>query len=100
VEVYNKGWKVNRPSFTIFGLPNELGRCRLGLTVTRKVGSAVSRNRVKRVLRDCFRRNRAQLAVGLDLVVNARPSILRTPGTRLERELVDGIAELVRRIRP
>ncbi len=39
VEVYNKGWKVYRPSFTIFGLPNELGHCRLGLTVTRRVGS-------------------------------------------------------------
>ena len=60
-------------SFTLFGLPNDLGHCRLGFTVTRKVGGAVRRNRVKRLLREIFRRHRTRLEPPMDLVVNARP---------------------------
>ncbi|MFO7564373.1 MAG: ribonuclease P protein component [Enhygromyxa sp.] len=41
---------------------------RLGITVTRKVGNAVTRNRIKRLLREVFRQNRQGLQAGLDLV--------------------------------
>lgn len=45
---------------------------RLGLTVSRRVGNAVVRNRLKRRVREWFRRARAELEPGLDLVVIAR----------------------------
>lgn len=45
---------------------------RLGLVVSRRVGGAVVRNRIKRRVREAFRRRKAEL-VGLDLVVSARP---------------------------
>lgn len=41
---------------------------RLGITVTRKIGNAVMRNRIKRLVREAFRRNRSRLPSGLDLV--------------------------------
>jgi ribonuclease P protein component len=41
---------------------------RLGVTVTRKIGNAVTRNRIKRLVREVFRRNRLRLPSGLDLV--------------------------------
>jgi ribonuclease P protein component len=41
---------------------------RLGVTVTKKVGNAVVRNRIKRLVREVFRLQRARLPAGLDLV--------------------------------
>jgi ribonuclease P protein component len=48
---------------------------RLGLSVSRKVGGAVERNRVKRVLRERFHEVAPQLKPGVDLVVIARPGV-------------------------
>ena len=45
---------------------------RLGITVSRKVGNAVVRNRVKRKIREWFRAGRAPLGAGVDLVVIGR----------------------------
>ena len=47
------------------------GPARLGITVTRKVGNAVRRNRIKRLVREWFRTRKEQLS-GCDLVVIAR----------------------------
>jgi ribonuclease P protein component len=45
---------------------------RLGITVSRRVGNAVHRNRVKRLVREVFRRERALFPEGCDVVVVAR----------------------------
>jgi ribonuclease P protein component len=52
---------------------NEGGAFRLGLVVSRKVGCAVVRNRVKRLVRECFRTWDQSLPGGVDLVVIAKP---------------------------
>ena len=56
----------------IFGHRNGLPHPRLGLSVSRKVGGAVVRNRWKRVIREAFRLSRPQLPEGVDLVVIPR----------------------------
>jgi ribonuclease P protein component len=58
----------------MYGLPNGLPHCRLGLSVSRKVGGAVVRNRWRRLLREAFRLCRRQLPTGLDLVLIPRPA--------------------------
>jgi ribonuclease P protein component len=59
----------------------EPARCRLGITVSRKVGGAVVRNRVKRRIREWFRAERGSLGAGVDWVV-----IARAPAAGLARE--------------
>jgi ribonuclease P protein component len=99
VRVYERGRRARREAFTIFGLPNELSASRMGLTVTRRSGSAVVRNRVKRVLRDIFRRHRDTWPLTMDIVVNGTSAILRMAPRRVEREFLDAVTELARKVR-
>lgn len=98
-EIYDRGISVGSSSFRLFGYPNSVGHSRLGITVTRKVGGAVKRNRVKRMLREVFRLNRAALHPALDLVVNAHISIRERTVRQLEGEFVDAFDRLARRFR-
>ena len=70
--VYEGGRRVFSGALVVWGLPNGLDRCRLGLSVPRHAGGAVARNRIKRRLRECFRRVQGELPAGYDLVVAVR----------------------------
>ena len=60
---------------------------RLGITVSRKAGNAVCRNRFKRRVREWFRHRRAEFGEDLDLVVIARRSGVRLDQADLDRRL-------------
>src|SRR6266550_3483474 len=71
--VYSAKTRESRGPLTIFGLPNDLGHPRLGLSTSRKVGTAVRRNRIRRLLRESFRLMQHDFPRGYDLVVVVRP---------------------------
>jgi ribonuclease P protein component len=73
-ECYSSGVRVSGRHIQVFLLADSAGRARLGISVPRRVGSAVTRNRVRRRLREIFRRTRPLLPLPARLVVNARPS--------------------------
>lgn len=71
---YRTGRRHHGSLFVLYCAPNQLGHTRLGITVSRKVGNAVRRQRMKRRIRETYRRwsQRSQLPAS-DLVVHARP---------------------------
>ncbi len=73
--VYRQGRSTANRHLVLYAFPNASSqRPRLGLSVSRKVGGAVERNRVKRMLRESFARVEPTLREGQDVVVVARPS--------------------------
>jgi ribonuclease P protein component len=74
LRVQDGGVKVSAGPLLALALGNDRGDTRLGLTVSSKVGNAVVRGRIKRRLRELFRKRRAQLPRGVDLVLIARQS--------------------------
>lgn len=70
--VYRRRAAVSDTTLLVHACENELGHPRLGLSVSRKAGNAVVRNRWKRIVREVFRLHRPQLPSGVDLVVSPR----------------------------
>lgn len=86
--VYDGGVRFGCRLFTVYALSTGVARPgRVGLTVTRKIGNAVRRNRCKRLLREAVRRNWALLPAGMDLVLLARPGLRGERAGNVEDEL-------------
>ena len=81
------GRRIHTPHFLIVVLPNALQNTRLGITVTKKVGNAVQRNRIKRVVREVFRRNRQLFPASHDLVFIAKRGAIDIDYSVLVNEL-------------
>ena len=77
LRAYDQGRREFARFSTVFIMPNALGHPRLGITVTRKAGKSHDRNRLRRWVRELYRRSRAELGLqnqGIDLVVNVKPA--------------------------
>lgn len=98
--VFRQGRSIANRVLVLYAFPRaEEGEPRLGLSVSKRVGGAVERNHVKRLLREAFALECSGLPDGVDIVVVARPEARAVA----ERDGLDGIraalAELIGRAR-
>jgi ribonuclease P protein component len=73
--LYRKGNRYKGKYFNLIYLSNVLPYSRVGVVASRKVGGAVTRNRVKRWMRELFRRNKELLGYPIDLIIVATPEM-------------------------
>ena len=84
--VYRQGTAYRGKLIAVHAFPNEHGTPRLGLSVSRKVGNAVTRNAVRRRLREVFHSCVSEASPELDLVVSARPAAAEATFEELREE--------------
>jgi len=86
---YNTGARIHGRFMTVFVVPNGSGTSRFGVAATRKLGSAVVRNRAKRLARDVFRRHK--VTTGFDIIIVPRRELLDAPYVSLEADYIAAI---------
>jgi ribonuclease P protein component len=87
---YDTGARLRGRYMTVFVAPREGGGPRLGVAATRKLGSAVVRNRAKRLARELFRRHK--IAAAVDIVIVPRREMLDAPFASLEADYLAALA--------
>jgi ribonuclease P protein component len=97
--VYDRRRSVSDAWLIVYACENDLPHLRLGLSVSRKVGQATHRNRLRRLYREAFRLTRHEMPVGLDLVLIPRRSDLPTLD-ELKRSLPRLVRQVAQKLRP
>jgi ribonuclease P protein component len=100
--VYRQGTSVSTRYLTLHWFPREEdseGEPRLGLAVPRAVGPAVARNRVKRVLREAWKKLLPEVPPGRDYVLVARPGLAEPAQARGPDWIAGEISEALGKVR-
>jgi len=95
--VYDRRRSVSSPTMIVYACENGLPFLRLGMSVSRKFGSAIRRNRLRRLYREAFRLTRHEMPTGLDLILIPRGGEV-PPLEELKRSIPALVIQVSRKI--
>jgi ribonuclease P protein component len=98
--LYKNGCRYRGRYFNLVYFPNSLAFSRMAIVVSKKVGKAVTRNKVKRWIRDLFRRNKDWIRGSFDIMIIAKKEILEISRLQLRDHYLRALESLNRRIKP
>lgn len=92
--LYSRGKSEVTPCIVVYCRPVRGDKLRLGITVSTKVGNAVTRNKVRRRLKEIYRLNEHLLSPGADIVIVARNRAAGTSYKKLEAAFLSACKKL------
>ncbi len=99
LRTYDEGRKVFGRFVVLFFAPRDSGPSRIGVTATKKIGTAAVRNRLKRWTREVYRRQRVPLALdglGCDFIVNVKAAATTVTFAEYRDDLIRAISRAAR----
>ncbi|MFP4081964.1 MAG: ribonuclease P protein component [Candidatus Aminicenantes bacterium] len=92
--LYRKGKRYRGKYFSLIYLANNLSSSRIAIVASKKVGNAVKRNKIKRWMRELFRRNKNLLNKPMDIVIIPKKDIADLSWSALQKEYLEAIAHI------
>jgi len=86
-KVYKYGKSIADRYVVLYILQNNSSYRKVGYSVSKKIGKAVVRNKIKRVFRETYRHNKDKLVTGIDIVLIARKPIVDANYQQIEKSL-------------
>mgnify|MGYP001206778379 FL=1 len=91
-EVYKKGRSVANAQFVVYFLKRgDVGAFRAGVSAGRKLGKAVVRNRVRRLVKEALRLNAERISPGYDIIVVVRKAAVGLSFAEVQRCLLHAL---------
>lgn len=92
--LYSKGKSAVTPYLVVYARKTKKSKNRIGITVSTKLGKAVTRNRVRRRLREIYRLNEERFVPGTEIVVVARVRAVKAAYSQLEHAMLSACGKL------
>jgi len=87
INVYRAGRRLSCPYFNMYVKKNSLGKTRLGVSISKKVGKSVVRNKLKRRIKEVFRNNLKNVKNGFDVVISVKPEMAKIDYRQITKEI-------------
>lgn len=94
IDIYKKGKRYRGKYFNIVYLPNHLDHSRVAVVAGKKIGNAVTRNRIKRRMRALFRKYKPDPDESMDLILFPKKESAWVPWTQIQKDYVSALKSI------